>query len=155
VIDHTVSLVAVRINSSLTSLSKPMLQEIRYLNTDLDLVSPQDLTPLVAAFKSAGVYTLHCDQDSTTGNWHGTFESETSHNSPEPEIDLAVLLAAIESLSPPLRDQWLACTLKEFNIGYDCGDDPWAFNNGLSAQTLHRLAAAQVSLRITLYPPRE
>lgn len=131
-----------------------MPQKIRYLNTDLDLISPQNLTPLVTAFKTAGVYALHCDYETTDAKWHGTFESETSM-SEEPEVDLAVLLAAIESLSPPLRDQWLACTLREFNIGYDCGEDPWAFNNGLSAQTLRRLADAGVSLRITLYPPRE
>jgi hypothetical protein len=131
------------------------MQQIRYLNTDLDLVSPQDLTALVSSFKTAGVYALHCAQDDTDAQWHAKFESETSGDSPEPETDLAVLLTAIESLSPPLRDQWLACTLREFNIGYDCGDDPWAFNNALSAQTLQRLAKASVSLRITLYPPRE
>lgn len=131
-----------------------MPQPIRYLNTDLDLISPQDLTPLVAAFKTAGVYALHCDYEATDSNWHATFESETSM-SEEPERDLAILLAAIESLSPPLRDQWLACTLKELNIGYDCGDEPWAFNNALSAQTLQRLANAGASLRITLYPARE
>jgi hypothetical protein len=131
-----------------------MPQEIRYLNTDLDVVSPDDLGPLVAAFKAAGVYALFDAQRDADGLWHATFESETSA-SLEPEVDLDVLLAAVESLAPAVRSLWLACGLREFNIGYDCGQRPWAFNNGLSARTLRRLADAGASLRVTLYPPVE
>jgi hypothetical protein len=39
-----------------------------------------------------------------------------------------------------------------FNIGYDCGAEPWAFNQGLTAELLGRMAATGASLRITLYP---
>ena len=45
--------------------------------------------------------------------------------------------------------------LREFNIGYDCGEEPWAFNQGLSAETLRRVAAVKASLRWTLYPDRQ
>jgi hypothetical protein len=62
------------------------------------------------------------------------------------------LLTAIEALDPKSRIQWDACVIREFNIGYDCGDEPRAFSHGLTASTLARVAALSISLRITLYP---
>ncbi len=62
--------------------------------------------------------------------------------------------AVIESLVPPLRSVWAGCSQREFNIGYDCGLEPWAFNQGLSADLLGRMAKAGASLRVTLYPDR-
>jgi hypothetical protein len=73
----------------------------------------------------------------------------------EPEPNIATVLAAVESLAPPLRAVWSGCSLREFNIGYDCGREPWAFNQGLSAEVLGRIAAVGASLRWTLYPDRE
>jgi hypothetical protein len=63
------------------------------------------------------------------------------------------MLDAIEAIDEPAKELWRACTKREFNIGYDCGDEPWAFNNGLSNRTLDRIARLGASLRITLYPP--
>ena len=47
------------------------------------------------------------------------------------------------------------CTTREFNLGYDCGAEPWAFNQGLSSELLGRIAAVGASLRLTIYPDRE
>ena len=128
-----------------------MSQPIRYLNADLDLVSPTDFDALVRALRDGGVYALDAEL-AEDGLWHGTFETDDSYD--QPDANLNAFLAVVETFMPPLREQWLACTLREFNIGYDCGDEPWAYNHGLSAQTLRRLANAGVSLRITLYPER-
>ena len=64
------------------------------------------------------------------------------------------ILAVSESLSKELRLIWDSCTQKEFNVGYDCGSSPWAFNEGLSANLVGRMVAAGVSFRVTLYPDR-
>jgi hypothetical protein len=64
------------------------------------------------------------------------------------------MLATVESLARPFRSVWDGCT-REFNIGYECGPEPWAFNQGLPAELLGRMAAAGASLRVTLYPDRE
>jgi len=63
------------------------------------------------------------------------------------------MMVVIESLGEPLRTVWSGYSRREFNIGYDCGSKPWAFNQGLSSQLLGRMAAVGASLRITLYPP--
>ena len=125
---------------------------IQYLNTDLDINSPADLTPLAAAFEKRRIDSLHVTQ-LDDGSWFATFETKKQHL--EPERNIAAMLTVIESLTKPLRAVWDSCTRREFNIGYDCGDEPWEFNQGLSSELLGRLAAVGGSLRITLYPDRE
>jgi hypothetical protein len=125
---------------------------IRYLNTDLVLVSPDDLTPLVANFKAHGVYDLFVTHEQD-GLWYATFETNESHEQPEPNI--AAMVAVVEVLDEAQRSVWSRCTLREFNMGYDCGAEPWAFNHGLSNDLLNRIARAGASLRLTLYPNRD
>src|SRR5262245_34206994 len=125
---------------------------IWYLNTDLDLVSRSDLTALAAAFKAKGVFALYVTH-APDGQWYARFETDKQHTEPEPNI--AKLVAVVESLGKANRATWLSCVKRDFNIGYDCGDEPWEFNQGLPAKLLGRLAAIGGSLRITLYPDRE
>jgi hypothetical protein len=75
--------------------------------------------------------------------------------STEPEQNIAALVTIAESLGETDRSVWQRCSLREFNIGYNCGVEPWAFNQGLSCDLLGRMAAVSASLRITLYPDRE
>lgn len=129
-----------------------MKSHISYLNTDLDLISQADLTELASQLESLGVSPLHVTLGGD-GRWHAIFETDHQHAEPEPNIDK--ILTAIESLAEPLRAIWNQCDLREFNIGYDCGEEPWSFNQGLSPQLLGRMAAVHASLRITLYPNRD
>jgi hypothetical protein len=126
---------------------------IHYLNTDLDVISSADLTLLVSAFKAGGVHPLYDVALDDDGQGYVTFETSEKHTEPEPNI--AAMLAVIESLSADLQAVWEGCSRREFNIGFDCGLEPWAFNQGLSAELLGRMAAAGASLRVTLYPDRE
>ena len=124
----------------------------RYVNSDLDLKSADDLAPLVAAFQAADVFALHVTLGDD-GVWFAVLETETQYDEPEPNI--AAMLAVVEALAPTLRSVWAGCSRREFNVGYDCGVEPWAFNQGLSAELLGRMAVAGASLRWTLYPDRE
>ncbi len=125
---------------------------ITYLNTDLDLTSADDLTALARSFRRRGIFTLHTAR-AEDGLWYATFEVLDQHA--EPEHAIAAMLAVVEGLSKRLRLAWDGCSLREFNVGYDCGLEPWAFNQGLTAGLLGRMAAAGTSLRVTLYPDRE
>lgn len=125
---------------------------ITYLNTDLVLIGPDDLTELAQALEAGGVPPLY-DPQSSDGKWYANFETEEQHS--EPDSNISQMLSVIESLAQPLLDVWRHCTLREFNIGYDCGAEPWAFNHGLSTELLQRLGAVGASLRITLYPDRD
>ena len=130
------------------------MNTICYLNTDLDLVSPDDLVELTSALESRGVFSL----SPTLGNdglMYITFETLASYI--EPEANINAMVTAIESSlmdgTAPHNEAWWRCTKHEFNIGYDCGDEPWAFQQGLSVGLLSRMSALGISLRWTLYPP--
>ena len=125
---------------------------ICYLNTDLDLVSSDDLTELGKAFEVAGAFPLYVTKGED-GLWYARLETDEQHTEPDPNI--SEMLTIIESLAEPLRNRWMNCTRREFNIGYDCGANPWAFNQGLSAELLRRLANVGASIRITLYPDQD
>jgi hypothetical protein len=122
---------------------------IYYLNTDLDLVAQRDLTPLAAALEAQGVPPLYVTHGED-GRWYATFETADQYGAPEESM--SKMLDAVESLSGEAHTLWSECSLREFNIGYDCGDEPWAFNNGLTNATLRRTATIGASLRITIYP---
>jgi hypothetical protein len=122
---------------------------ISYLNTDLDLTSTVDLTTLATALETGGVLPLHVTRGED-GLWYAC--CETSKQFEEPEANITAILVVVESLAEPLRAIWSGCTRREFNIGYDCGTNPWAFTQWLSNELLGRIAAVGASLRITLYP---
>jgi hypothetical protein len=124
--------------------------QIRYLNTDLDLSATKDLRPLAAAFESQGVFPLHVKQGEN-GSWYATLETEEQYE--DPESSIAAMLSVIEKFDEPERNVWQSLKLREFNIGYDCGIEPWAFNQGLSNALLQRIAEVGASVRVTLYPP--
>ena len=125
---------------------------ICYLNTDLYLISSDDLTPLAEIFKARGIFSLQLARGED-GLWYANFEWNDEHGPPESAI--ADMIAVVESFGDLERRIWSGCTRCEFDIGYDCGDKPWAFNQGLSTQLLGRMAAAGASLRITLYPDKD
>ncbi len=122
-------------------------QSIQYLNTDLDLVCDVDPALLATEMESRelvahvtpgddGLFYVLCEDD----------------NAAEPEPNIVRLLDAIDALSDDALQLWARCSKREFNVGYDCGDEPWAFNQGLSNAVLRRMADCGASFRITLYP---
>ncbi|MGC1274545.1 MAG: hypothetical protein WBC44_12640 [Planctomycetaceae bacterium] len=123
-----------------------------YLNTDLDLTSPIDLTELAKALEASGVSPLHVTH-AEDNHWYAAFETDESYD--EPESNITAILDAVDSLDERRRQAWQSCVQREFNIGYDCGAEPWAFNFGFSCDLLRRMSGYGASLRITLYPPRE
>ncbi|NJM57193.1 MAG: hypothetical protein HC857_06805 [Synechococcales cyanobacterium RU_4_20] len=124
---------------------------IRYLNTDLDVMSAVDLRELAAALEQSGLVALHCEPGED-GLWSACFEAEVQFEQPEETI--ALMVSVLEGVGAELRSQLHRCSLLEFNLGYACGDEPWAFNQGVSAALLGRMAVLGVGLRVTIYPLR-
>ena len=125
---------------------------ITYVNTDLDLKSPEELAPLLAAFQAANVFALHVTLGDD-GVWLAALETETQYG--EPEANIAAMVGVVETLPDELQSVWARCIVREFNIGYDCGTHPWGYTQALSPELLRRVAAVDASVRITLYPERE
>ena len=127
--------------------------ETIYTNTDFDLKSNGAFDELHAEL-SAKCLVLHyaCGED---GIYTASYESDHDDTAELSgvERDISLMLAAVKSLSEPARIQFDGCHLREFNIGFECGDT-WAFAYSLTQQTIDAVSAASCTLAVTLYPMR-
>ena len=137
------------------------MMQTRYCNTDLDLTGPVDHHVLVQHLEANHFYVLHVAQD-MKGMWSGSLELKDSPPSSDTEelcdaeLSIVAMLDIAERLEGKPREIWKSCTKIEFNVGFDCGEGPWAFNRAFSRSLLRRMADAGAGLRITMYPsPRE
>lgn len=104
----------------------PERKLITYLNTDLDIEVTSGLPMLSAALLACG--KLYEVASSEGGDAPSRASFECSRDARTPEAAIAEMLDAIEQLDGAAGAVWQACSLKEFNIGYACGEEPRAFN---------------------------
>jgi hypothetical protein len=123
---------------------------LSYLNTDLDLVSGEDLSPLAQHFGSAGLSVLHCGQDPSTGQFRACVEAGGELASPEESIE--AILPVIESMPEEHRSAWRSCETREFNMGFESGPGPQAWAGRLSAGLVERIAASGAGVGMTIHP---
>lgn len=126
-----------------------MKREIYYINTDLNLVAPYDLAPLAEALMRHGVLCSLYVGPYQNGFWSARFE--TSGSCSEPDLNIGVMLMAIDGLDESSRKLWTACTRREFDIGYQCGEEPRVFSHHLSTTILARIAEVGARVVLTFY----
>ena len=123
------------------------MSDIQFLNVDLEIESKQDIAQLVSDLgKSAMI--LHYDKDET--RQLARIEANIDVTSPDSAINH--LCELIESCSRNALKQWLSCTKRTFDIGFQSGKNPKCFNQALHADTLLRISAIGAGIEITLYP---
>lgn len=123
------------------------MSDIQFLNVDLEIESKQDIAQLVSDLgKSAMV--LHYDKDET--RQLARIEANIDVTSPDSAINH--LCELVESCSRNALKQWLSCTRRTFDIGFQSGKNPKCFNQALHADTLLRISAIGAGIEITLYP---
>lgn len=125
-----------------------MQKKTQYLNTDLELRSHEPLTTLCNEFEETCCTLNHIQADN--GHWHATIESNLSENSCA-DLAIQVMLAVLPQLSAQAKRQWDNCYLREFDLGFECGDT-WAYPYALTAESVRLIAEANCSLSVTLYP---
>lgn len=120
-----------------------------HMSTDLDLESSNDLTPLTEALAHRGLLVHHVHHWEN-GLWTARLTPEAWFQ--EADQGITATLTAVESLDEPTRSLWASCTLRQFDIGYECGQEPEQFMQILTTATLSKVAAISASIMITLYP---
>ncbi|MCH7631702.1 MAG: hypothetical protein IIB59_00700 [Planctomycetes bacterium] len=124
----------------------------QYINTDLTLVSDQDITSL------ADLLDKKCDllhfAEQGDASWLVCVEAEGS-GLPDSclEQDIDRLLSVLESLDGAHRDLLVVCKSPDFNIGWGSPKEEPAGVFELSADLVRRLAALGATLTVTVYPP--
>ena len=121
-----------------------------YITTDLDLFAPYDLTPLAEVLEGLGFWAMQTGQRDE-GDWSARL-GQVIDNA-DPEATISAMLEAIETLHGEAKALWSGCSLREFDLGFDCGASPFCFHSGLTHATLSRVASVGAGLRITLYAP--
>ena len=121
---------------------------LRYINTDLDLVSDGDLAVLAGDFEARGLISLHVERGSDR-LWRARFETKADPLTPEQTI--GAMLGIVENASAAMLRDWERCAFREFNIGFDSGRAPRVIEQGLSNDLLRRIADVGARIGITIY----
>ncbi|MFH5803845.1 hypothetical protein [Alienimonas sp. DA493] len=127
-----------------------------YIQTDLDLYAAFDLRPLVEELERLGLTALNSDDLGGDGSWKAILEAdgEEEETPTDPNVPCGRMLAAISALPPRFREDWRRCDRRVFNLGFDCGEEPWPYTVGLSPEVTRGLASVGGELEFTLYPFR-
>jgi hypothetical protein len=122
---------------------------IRFLNVDLDVRSDRSLRSLTEDLALRGMFNLRT-ADEEAGEQFACYELDGQASSAHQV--LVAMLTILEGMGADAREAWDASTAREFNLGYDCGTEPWAHDDGIGPDVIRRISELGGSLRITLYP---
>ncbi len=118
----------------------------RFVNVDLDIKSPTDLTALIAAFARRAM-VIHSGR-SGRRYW---VRLELVRHPKNPDEGIKRLLDLASSLRDSARVAWANST-KEFDIGIEGGTEPGPAEWLVRPRTLQAAARADAQLRFTVYP---
>ncbi|WP_339735265.1 hypothetical protein [uncultured Gimesia sp.] len=128
--------------------------DTHYANTDFDLKSASSFDTLHRELSSRcfALFYTHGED----GHYHACFESDHDGETPESGADRDILLIvnAINMLSDSAKAELDLCYLREFNIGFHCGDS-WAFVHSIPHKAVAAASNVGCSLAVTLYPMRQ
>ncbi len=128
---------------------KEQTPKIEFINVDLDLESKTPFDNLVKVFEKSEI-VLHYE-GSKRKCWFARIE--VSFSPRKPETAVLHLCRLVKNLSGIELQEWNSCYMREFNLGYHCGEKPWAYPSALSKNAVLLMSQVQASLAITLYPP--
>ena len=117
-----------------------------FLNVDLDVFAPQDLTPFVRAL-GAKVFDLYTGPAGAGYQTH--LELATHPQSAEAAIKEFVKLLC--ALPPSAKSLWRKATQRDFNIGIQGGTEPRALALALDAASLSSVARLGARIVMTIY----
>lgn len=129
---------------------------IHFLNVDLDLHAPDGLDAIVAAFDGVAMDLHDGDYPRPLGDDHASFEViHIDHETATPESTIAAFCDAIESFPADAKQQWTAASERVFNIGIECGSEPYHQIWRLPAELVKRVAALGGVIELTVYRSSE
>lgn len=125
--------------------------DIIYLNTDLELRSRRELSPILSAFGRA--VSLMYNGKAGSG-YLLSVETQATNRYPDRAINRFCDL--VESLSKVHRKLWGACQSRILDIGFDSGTTAGSKSNcyraQLSPSAISRAAKLGMAITITIYP---
>ena len=124
------------------------MSKSHYLNTDLEIESREDLSPIVGYFGKDVMVLFHGE---AMGFRRAVFEIAGLAADADTVINHFCMLA--ESLPERERAIWNHCSRKICDIGYEGGTHPRAFRSEIRPETVERIAKLGVAIFVTIYSP--
>lgn len=127
--------------------------ETGYANTDFDLKSETAFDTLHRELSSRCLVLDYGQGDD--GHYRASYESDGDGNSPVAGAgrDIILIVDVLNKLSDNAKAELESCYLREFNIGFECGDT-WGYVHSVPHNAITSAANAGCSLAVTLYPMR-
>lgn len=126
------------------------MEEVRFQNVDLELVSRVPHDPLIAAMGD----DLHVLSNVSTPEGYFAGLEIDSGLPEEPERSIAAFCDVVEAMPSEARLLWDGCTSKRFDLGFGSGSGD-RVGGELSIELLQRVAALGATIAWTIYPVHE
>ena len=127
--------------------------DTEYANTDFDLKSEAPFDALHQEL-SLRCLVLHYERGDDD-HYRASYESDHDGESKDCAArDILLIVDAINALSEVAKTQFETCYLREFNIGFHCGDT-FGFVHSIPDHAINAVSSARCSLGVTLYPARK
>jgi hypothetical protein len=128
-----------------------------YLNTDVDIASPNDLSQLAVVLGEK--CELLSGKREDDGLWHICIEAEESgiigSEKHTPTTDISELLDAFQSLNGNLKRLLTTSITFDFNIGWQSSERRPEGAFTIPSDLLHRISDLGATLTVTVYPSSE
>ncbi|MCU7959452.1 MAG: hypothetical protein KZQ58_05515 [gamma proteobacterium symbiont of Bathyaustriella thionipta] len=126
------------------------MNDPRYINTDLEIDSKNDLTPVVKAFRE-DVFLMY------NGEWGKYFRASFEVNESLADINGApgMFCMLVEALPPEARKLWDSSFSKTFSLGFESGNSEAKLELKIEPALVQRVGALGGSISIVIYPPYE
>jgi hypothetical protein len=121
--------------------------DIKYLNTDLEIRSKEDISQLIKQF-DRDVLVLYYEQ--SRDEYFASLE--INHEVSDANTTAEYFCNLVDRLSPDFRIIWNKCDCKTLDIGYESGNCSNYYRSELTSQTVQRIAELGMSIVITIYP---
>jgi hypothetical protein len=121
--------------------------EIRYITTDLDFESIEDLSPIVEEF---GERLLPSHNQWVDDKYLVVMAYPADYDTPEETV--ASYCGILEGLSESSKALWRGCHYRVLDIAFESGETPSRFYSQLPDSLISRLGALSISIAISIYP---
>lgn len=124
------------------------VNDAQFLNVDLDIYSRSDLQPLVSSFRKK-VIALYVGRERGSYSAHLELARQTF----SADSTIRAFCALIRALPKTGRELWNSAKTREFSIGVEAGQRPFACDFRIEAKTVKSVADLGATIVLTVYGP--
>jgi len=124
------------------------MSEIGYLNTDLIIESPDDLTAIFDTFGDEVIVMYNGELGKVNRAAYGIAGSYSNAND---ILDFFCVL--VEGFDETARSLWDSCSSKVFDFGNESGTSPQNYSSVIRPEVIKRISDIGAGIEITIYTP--